>query len=156
MRLKEKNGAQWGLMSLRETTGDSWDHWGLIRFRDYWRPMGTIETQRDYWRLMRLIETTRDSWDSERLLDPVVSLRLLSLHWSHELPVISDSHESPLVSESHDSPLVSWHSSSIYESNESPVVSLSLMNPHCSPLVSPSLMSLRWSLWVSWVPIDLH
>ena len=160
-------------------------------------------------------------------MSPVVSLSLMSLHWSHELPVVSESHESALVSLilmsphlSDDTPVVSMTLMNPYLFHESQVVSLSLKWSHGSPLVcsclsechespldsislsesnesslvswvpiglsdsheprlfsrdssslyvskspywsheypvvSLSLMSLHWSLWVSWVPIGLH
>ena len=56
----------------------------------------------------------------------------MSLHWSHELPV---------VSESHDSPLVSLNLMSPHWSRETTVVSMSLMSPYWSheyPVVSES------------------
>ena len=44
-------------------------------------------------------------------MSPVVSMSLMSLHWSHELPVVAESHDSPLdsltLNSSHWSPLVS-------------------------------------------------
>ena len=84
-------------MRLRESNGDSWDYWRIMRpmgthenqrpmenhenQRNKWRPMGTHETQRDHWGLRR--ETTGekwrphgDSWDSER---PMGTGRLLVL-----------------------------------------------------------------------------
>ena len=64
----------------------------------------------------------------------------MSLHWSHELPVVSESHESPLVSLNLMSP--DW-------SRESPVVSMRLMSPYCSheyPVVSESRLFLLVSI----------
>ena len=76
----------------------------------------------------------------------VVYMSLVSLLWSHELPV---------VSESDDSPLDSLNLMSPHWSHESPVVSLSLNSSHFSPLVSSSLSHSHESPLVSGVSSSL-
>ena len=55
----------------------------------------------------------------------------MSLHWSHELPVVSESNEFPLVS------------SSLSESHVFPLVSIILSETHEYPVVSLILMCLQ-------------
>ena len=62
----------------------------------------------------------------------------MSLHCSHDLPVVSESNEFPLVLyESNESSLwLSWVTIGLSEYHESPLVSISLSDSHDSPLVS--------------------
>ena len=95
MRLKTttwESWDYWGVMTHRETPGDSWyserllEHlWGLMRLKettsnswDSKRLMGTHEIQID---LMETYETNEDSWDSETTGDSCDSERLLEHLW---------------------------------------------------------------------------
>ena len=121
-----------GLMRLRETNADSWDSGRLLGIlethethREYWGLMRPS----DYWGLLRLIETVGDSWDPVTTGDSWDSWRPLGSHESQRnyCTVVSLNLTPP-----HESLVflwVPWVPSSLSESHESPLVSLSLMSP---------------------------
>ena len=152
-------------MRLRKTTGELWDQWSLMRIR---------ETNGDQWGLTRLRETNGESWGSERLLE---CHDTNGESWDSETN--GDSWESEITGNWWDQwRLMSLRettgSSSLSESQESLVVSIILMSPHWSALVSDyhevprlrettgyswdseRLMETKWYSWDSERPMETH